>query len=74
MAVQAAFARQIPYLAYMPRIPFFFEFQTEFDTAIEKALRGSASPQAALDVAAANVNTSLARERALLLAVRGSGR
>jgi multiple sugar transport system substrate-binding protein len=72
MPVQSAFARQIPYVSYMPRIPFFFEFQTEFDTAIEKALRGSATPQAALDTATANVNAVIARQRALLAAAGGA--
>lgn len=63
MAVQAAFARQIPYVQYMPRLPFIFEFTTEFDTAVEKALRGSVPPEQALATAEANVNKVIARDR-----------
>jgi multiple sugar transport system substrate-binding protein len=63
MPDQSAFARQIPYVTYLPRLPFVFEFQTEFDTAVEKALRGSATPQEALDTAADNINAIIARER-----------
>jgi len=63
MRVQSQFAREIPYATYLPRIPFIFEYQTEFNTAIEKALRGSASPQAALDKAAANVNQIIQRQK-----------
>lgn len=61
MTVQYQFARQIPYVAYLPQVPFVFEYNTEFDLAIEKALRGSATPQGALDLAAANVNKIIAR-------------
>lgn len=68
MSVQSAFARQIPYVVYLPRLPFIFEFQTEFDTAVEKALRGSVTPQAALDLAAANVNRVIARQREMQMA------
>ncbi len=63
MTVQSEFAKQIPYVKYLPRIPFIFEFQTEFNAAIEKALRGSESPKSALDTAAANLNRIIQRER-----------
>ena len=63
MPVQSAFARQIPSVVYLPRLTFIFEFQTEFTSAVEKALRGSATPQEALDTAAANIDKILARER-----------
>jgi multiple sugar transport system substrate-binding protein len=63
MTVQSAFARQIPSVRYLPRLPFIFEFQTEFNIALEKALRGTATPQQALNTAAANVNRIIARER-----------
>jgi multiple sugar transport system substrate-binding protein len=63
MAVQSAFAREIPNVVYLPRLPFIFEYQTEFNNAVEKALRGSATPQEALDMATANINTIMARER-----------
>jgi len=63
MTVQTAFARQVPYVRYLPRLPFIFEFQTEFDLAVEKALRGSVSPQTALDTATVNIDRIIARER-----------
>lgn len=63
MPVQSAFAREIPSVVYLPRLSFIFEFQTEFTSAVEKALRGSATPQEALDTAAANIDKILTRER-----------
>jgi multiple sugar transport system substrate-binding protein len=74
MTVQAQFARQIPYVTYMPQLPFVFEFNTEFDYAVEKALRGSATPQQALDTATANVNKIIARRREDEQSARGSSR
>lgn len=63
MAVQAQFARQIPNVVYLPRLQSIFEFQTEFNSAVEKALRGSATPQQALDTCAANLNKIIARQK-----------
>jgi multiple sugar transport system substrate-binding protein len=63
MPVQSAFAREIPIVNYLPRLSFIFEFQTEFNNAVEKALRGTATPQAALAEATANINKVIARER-----------
>lgn len=63
MTVQSAFARQISYVNYMPRLPFIFEFQTEFNLALEKALRNRNTPADALRVAEANINKILARDR-----------
>lgn len=63
MKVQSHFARQIPYVAYLPRVTFIFEFQTELNLAIEKTLRRRATPAQALEIAAANVNRIMARER-----------
>jgi multiple sugar transport system substrate-binding protein len=63
MAVQAAFARQIPYLSYFPRIPFIMEFLREFDLALEMAARGRATPSAALRAAESRVNAVIRRER-----------
>jgi maltose-binding protein MalE len=61
MYAQNEFAKQIPYAAYMPAVPFVFEYQSEFDLAIETALRGSESPQSALDTAAKNITTAIER-------------
>ncbi len=66
MKVQSEFARQIPYLRFAPRIPFIAEFLTEVDAAVEKALRGSASPQQALDEATENTNRIIRRHEAAL--------
>ena len=70
MPVQSAFAQEIPCVSYLPRVNYIFEFQTEFDNAVEKALRGSSSPQDALDTAAGNINRIIAREHS---ADRGNG-
>lgn len=66
MYAQNEFSRQLPYITYLPPIPFIFEFQTEFDTAVEKALRGSVSARQALDDATRNINEILERRRAML--------
>lgn len=55
MTVQAEFARQIPYVQYMPSTPFTFEYQTEFDIACERVLRAAATPDVAIRDAAANM-------------------
>ncbi|MCX6360751.1 MAG: extracellular solute-binding protein [Armatimonadetes bacterium] len=64
MAVQSQCAAEVPYVAYMPQIPFLFEFQTEFDLAVERALRGTATAAEALAGAEANVNKIIARRTA----------
>ncbi len=60
MTVQAEFARQIPYVQYMPSTPFTFEYQTEFDIACERVLRAAATPEVALREAAANIRKAAA--------------
>ncbi len=55
MTAQREFSRQIPFACYMPRVPYIFEYEAEFDLAVETALRGTKSPQEALDIAAANI-------------------
>jgi multiple sugar transport system substrate-binding protein len=62
LTVPAAFAEQIPYVQYIPRLPFIFEYETEYGLAVEKILRGKASPEEALTLAEKNVNAILARE------------
>jgi len=61
MAIQNAFARQLPYIQYMPRVPFIGEFCGELDIATEKTLRGSMSAQEALDIATKRVNKAIKR-------------
>ena len=63
MAVQSQFASEIPYINFLPRLPFIFEFQTEFNTAIEKALRGTETPRVALATAQARLNKIITRDR-----------
>src|SRR5690606_23956373 len=60
MPVQAEFARQIPYVEYMPSTPFTFEYQTEFDIACERVLRAAATPEVAIREAAANMKKAAA--------------
>jgi len=61
MTAQRNFARQIPYACYMPRVPFVFEYQTQFDAAIELALRGTKSPADALKIASDNIQKVIDR-------------
>lgn len=61
MKAQSEFARQIPYAAYMPSVPFIFEYQSEYDLAIEKSLRGTVPVAAALNTAAINITKIIKR-------------
>jgi multiple sugar transport system substrate-binding protein len=63
MSIQSEFAKELPHIVFMPRVPFIFEFYTEFDLAVERALRGSATAKAALDDAARRMNEVLERDR-----------
>lgn len=64
MAVQSAFARQIPIVRYLPQLPFVFEYLTEYDLAVEKVLRGKSTPAEALGSAQARVEQVRNRESA----------
>jgi multiple sugar transport system substrate-binding protein len=64
MQVQSAFARQIPHVMYQPRITSLFEFLLEIDLAVEKVMRGRATPEEALRVANANAQRFIDRDRA----------
>lgn len=61
MGAQRAFAEQLDRIVYGPRISFSTEFWTEFDLAVEKALRGSAPPEQALREAQDRVNAVIER-------------
>lgn len=61
MYAQSQFARQLDYGVYLPSTPFVFEYFTEFDLALERALRGRETPREALDRAAANIQTIMRR-------------
>ncbi len=59
MPVQYAFSKQIPYIQYPPRTPVEYEMNQEVNFAVEKAIRGDATPLEALKVANANVQKVL---------------
>jgi multiple sugar transport system substrate-binding protein len=61
MSAQREFASQIPYAAYMPRVLFVNVYLTEFDVAVEAALRGSKTPRDALAMAAERIRTIMRR-------------
>ncbi len=60
---QTVFASQLPDVRYMPRIPYVFEFLTEFDIAVERALRGTVEPREALAAATERIEAAMARDR-----------
>jgi multiple sugar transport system substrate-binding protein len=63
MTAQSEFAKQIPYVAYFPPTSFIFEYQRAFDDAVELALRGTKSSDAALKSADEIVDGVIARYR-----------
>lgn len=62
MTAQFEFAKMIPYVRYIPRVPYALEFLGEFDNAAERGLRGNVSAETALAEAAANVNKIIKRQ------------
>jgi multiple sugar transport system substrate-binding protein len=64
MQVQSAFARQVPYVTYFPRLPFIFEFMQEFLQGVERAMRGRMEPGPSLAAAEERINRVIAREQA----------
>ena len=75
MYAQNQFARQIPYVQYLPPAPFVFEYLRAFDDAIELALRGTKSAKEALTAADAIVQPVIERyaRQALWRDVMGGG-
>ena len=63
LQVQYAFSQQIPYMVYPPRTTVLFELTQEVDLAVEKVLRGRATPQQALDVANDNLKKIVDRDK-----------
>ncbi len=61
MAVQYEFAKQLPYVQYMPSTKFTFEYQTEFDTCSERVLRAQTSTAQAVREAADNMKKAAAQ-------------
>ena len=63
MPVQSAFAKQIPYMEYLPRTNVIFEMNLELDVAVEKVIRGRATPMEALKLANEHVQSFLDRDK-----------
>ena len=63
MPVQSAFAKQIPTMKYLPKTTIIFELNLELDLAVEKVIRGRASPMEALKVANEHVQSFLDRDK-----------
>ncbi len=63
MPVQYAFSKQIPTMMYPPRTHILFELSLEIDLAVEKVMRGRATPDEALKVANKNCQTFIDRDR-----------
>lgn len=61
MPAQSAFAEQMDYLAYQPQVPFANEAADEFELAVDMALRGSASAEAALAASAVSLRRTIER-------------
>jgi multiple sugar transport system substrate-binding protein len=64
MTAQREFARQIPDAQYLPAVPYVLEYIDQFQLAIDRALRGEATPEEAMKFADANVAKVMARYRA----------
>lgn len=64
MKVQSAFAKQIPNMVYLPKTTIIFELNLELDLAVEKVIRGRATPLEALTVANEHVQQFLDRDKA----------
>ncbi len=63
MPVQSAFAQQIPTMKYLPKSTIIFELNIELDLAVEKVIRGRATPLEALKVANEHVQAFLDRDK-----------
>ena len=63
MEVQAQFAKQVKIVKYHPKVPFIFEYLTEFTLAVEKILRGREKAPTALKTAEDNINRIIERQR-----------
>jgi hypothetical protein len=62
MQVQSAFAKQIPWMKYPPRITTLFEMGIEINLAVEKVIRGRATAKEALDLANENAQKAMDRD------------
>jgi multiple sugar transport system substrate-binding protein len=60
-AAQRAFAQQVPHTAYYPSVMFINEYFSEFDAAVERAVRLSMTPKQSLDLAARRIEAVMRR-------------
>lgn len=72
MAVQHAFAEQLDYVKYPPRSPAIFELQQQIEFAVEKALRGRATPAEALHEARENFERFVESAGLMMIEEEGS--
>jgi multiple sugar transport system substrate-binding protein len=61
MTIQREFAKQIPHAAYFPAVPYNLEYINQWDQAVELILRGTQTPQQALDRAKVNIEKVMKR-------------
>jgi multiple sugar transport system substrate-binding protein len=61
MTIQREFAKQIPYAAYFPAVPYNLEYINQWDQAVELILRGTETPQKALGRARVNIEKIMKR-------------
>lgn len=66
MPVQSTYAAQVPIIRFSPPVKFIFEFYQEFDFAVDRALRGSVTPEEALAYAEERINAVMERRRQTL--------
>jgi multiple sugar transport system substrate-binding protein len=64
MTAQREFAKQIPYVKYLPPVPYLLELLPEYDYSIELALRGKATAKQALAECAERLKPVYARYHA----------
>ncbi|MBN1902168.1 hypothetical protein JW926_12660, partial [Candidatus Sumerlaeota bacterium] len=67
MKIQQEFSKQLPYIRYIPRIPFTFEWSMEMSVAAEKVLKGRLGAKEALEEATENVNKTIRRRNQMLV-------
>jgi multiple sugar transport system substrate-binding protein len=61
MKDQREFAKEIPYAAYFPAVPYNLEYIDQWDQAVELILRGTEPPQQALDEAKVKIEKIMKR-------------
>lgn len=61
MTAQSEFAKQLPYVTYLPSVPYTFEYQGEFDLAAERVLRGSMPAAESLALAKRKIEQAVER-------------